>query len=164
MAILRTQLLQNDIEVLIHFIQGPGIDSLNLLDFLDLSIVMVRSGMQRSKSFIHHVHGGGTSFSHGDAGTRGFDTKCQEWNRWIWVSLANLRSTGPPMEKRKMTEKGNIEGNRENRSKFRNNFLIPYFLYRLPFIPLTNALHYTPESGTTLTSLYSNQPNILTNL
>ena len=45
-------------------------DSLNLLDFLDFSIVVVRGSTQRSKSFIHHVHGSGTSFSHGDARTR----------------------------------------------------------------------------------------------
>ena len=45
-------------------------DSLNLLDLLDFSIVMVRSGVQRSKSFVHHVHGSGTSFGHGEARTR----------------------------------------------------------------------------------------------
>ena len=50
-------------------------DSLNLVDFLDIPIVMVRSGTQRSNSFIHHGHGSDTCFSHGMQ-EQGSDTKC----------------------------------------------------------------------------------------
>ena len=59
------KLLQDHIDVLIHFVQSSGMNALNLLYFLDVLVMVVRGSSKRSNSFIHCIHSSGTSLSHG---------------------------------------------------------------------------------------------------
>ena len=46
------KLLQDHIDVLIHFIQSSGMNALNLLFFLDVLVMVIRGSSKRSNSFI----------------------------------------------------------------------------------------------------------------
>ena len=61
------KLLQDHIDVLIHFIQSSGMNALNLLFFLDVLVMVIRGSSKRSNSFIHCIHDSSSSLSHGSA-------------------------------------------------------------------------------------------------